>query len=169
MDFKKLWEKVKKKCEEFDEDPAHVMAIILAESYGDPLKDSGEARGLMQISRIALRDVNKIYGTHYVYDDLFDPRVNLEVGLRFLKLTKRRIRRLGYEPDIIAVGIAWNYGYGNLKKWLRLPPDNAVIDEFIPAETWKHYTDVEWYYQQLKKDPSLRWLTRRRRGGDVDE
>lgn len=61
------------------------LTIIAHESAGDPdaVSNTG-ARGLMQITGVALKAVNRALGTSYVRADLFDPKVNVMVGMGLL-------------------------------------------------------------------------------------
>jgi len=133
------------------DDLCWLYAIIMTESGGNPKAETPYARGLMQLSRIALEDIKNNFGVKFDYDEMFDPLRNIQAGAFYLSLLKKRIENLGYEPSRMLVGIAWNWGYGNLRKWLKLHPDNATIDEYLPPETISHIIDVEWHYQQCKK------------------
>lgn len=61
------------------------LTVIAHESAGNPDAVSGTgARGLMQITGVALKAVNRGLGTSYTRDDLFDPEVNVMVGMGLL-------------------------------------------------------------------------------------
>ena len=133
--------------DEIFDDVFWLYAIIMTESSGNPKAESPYARGLMQLSKIALKDVNKKFGTDFKYDDMFDPLSNVKAGALYLTLLKNRIRKLGLDPSRFIVSVAWNWGLGNLLKWMRQKADNSIIDESLPTETKAHAIDVEWYYQ----------------------
>jgi len=118
----------------------HVFALIETESAWDPNADSGYARGLMQVSRAALKDINQIYSTNFDYDDMFRPDRNIFVGIRYLRRLYRMF--LDYErADILAV-MAYNWGIGNVLNWLAMrDPSNCKIDEAVPQETKAHLID----------------------------
>lgn len=61
------------------------LTIIAHESAGNPdaVSNTG-ARGLMQITGVALRAVNRGLGTTYTRDDLFTPEINVMVGMGLL-------------------------------------------------------------------------------------
>lgn len=52
-----------------------IDAIGQVESNGriQAVGDNGLAKGIFQIQPIVIKDVNRIYGTHYTHDDAFDP------------------------------------------------------------------------------------------------
>jgi soluble lytic murein transglycosylase-like protein len=65
-------------CRKHSLDPALVMAVIHAESQFDPLAVSPKgAVGLMQLSPIVTRELG--------IDDPFDPKLNIDGGVRYLK------------------------------------------------------------------------------------
>jgi soluble lytic murein transglycosylase-like protein len=65
-------------CRKHSLDPALVMAVIHAESQFDPKAVSPKgAMGLMQLSPIVTRELG--------IDDPFDPRINIDGGVRYLK------------------------------------------------------------------------------------
>ena len=153
MKILEIWKKVCEISERLNADPYHVMAIVPTESYGDPLADSGYARGLMQLSKIALKDVNNYYGMKFRYGDLYDPEIALEAGIRYLKLLTMRLGGiLKRVPTVAELAMAWNWGVGHVKKWLTSAPENSAIDEAVPKETKAHVLDVMWYYARLKRD-----------------
>jgi len=118
----------------------HVFALIETESAWDPNADSGYARGLMQVSRAALKDINQIYSTNFDYDDMFRPDRNIFVGIRYLRRLYRMF--LGYERADILTVMAYNWGIGNVLKWLAMrDPSNCKIDEAVPQETKAHLID----------------------------
>ena len=128
----------------------HVFALIETESAWNPNADSGFARGLLQVSREALEDINGLYSTNFDFDDMFRPDRNIFVGIRYL----RRLYRvfLEYEhADILAV-MAYNWGLGNVIEWLMLKnPSNCRIDEAVPAETKAHLIDFLFWSEYWRK------------------
>jgi soluble lytic murein transglycosylase-like protein len=65
--------------------PSVVLSIIAVESDGNP-NASGPAgeKGLMQLTRIALQEVNNREGTAVSFDALTDPGTNIRVGSAYL-------------------------------------------------------------------------------------
>ena len=68
-----------------------VYAIIMAESQGYPLayNKSTDARGLGQITPVALEDLNKHFGDFYSADR-FDPQTNIEMIVQTLWLLEHQ-------------------------------------------------------------------------------
>ena len=135
----------------------HIFALIETESAWDPSADSGFARGLMQVSREALEDINRLYSTNFSYEDMFRPYFNIFIGVRYLRRLYRMF--LDYEhADILAV-MAYNWGVGNVLNWLTMKdPSNSTIDEAVPKETKAHLFDFlfwsEFWQKQLEKRES---------------
>lgn len=69
-----------------------IICLIWKESGFDPdLKNSGSsATGLMQVTKGAVAEVNRIEGTSYDHDDMKDPDENVEVGTTYLRILKKR-------------------------------------------------------------------------------
>lgn len=92
-------------------------AIIFHESNGNP-NARGRANdiGLMQVTPIALNDINKEFGTAFLPFELTDPEKNIEAGIRFIQLTERRLYGQGIEANIKEIAKAYNCGVvGSIK------------------------------------------------------
>ena len=75
--MKKEIEKIiDKVCKEIEIEPALVKAMVETESAGNPNSETLYARGLMQISKVALKEINDRYGLDYTYDEMFEPEKN---------------------------------------------------------------------------------------------
>ena len=74
-------------------DTSTAMALAQQESgfrqnvVGDQNRKN-KAYGLFQVRKPALQDVNRLYKTNYTMDDLEDPKINTEVGLRYYQAQK---------------------------------------------------------------------------------
>lgn len=91
---------------------AKVIAVLIAiESVGDPVAvgDHGQAHGLLQIHRVVIRDVNRIYGTRYRAADRFDPAASREICRLYLS-HYARAELLGREPTAEDMVRIWNGG-----------------------------------------------------------
>lgn len=98
-----------------------IEKIIEKESGGDPKAISkADCRGLMQLSRIAWKDVQGFYPElkKYSFDECWDdPEINVLFGERYLLIIKKRyLRNVGNDKDIL---ICYHDGPGNWKKWKR--------------------------------------------------
>lgn len=80
--------------------------------------DNGRAWGIVQIHKIAVDDVNRIYGTWYDHEDAFDPVCAQEIFELYLMAgIKRFKKRYGKEPTEQDVVRMWNGGiYHGYKK-----------------------------------------------------
>ena len=129
-------------------DPYLIFGIIMTESSGNPNADSGYARGLMQISKIALKDTKLPYN----YEDLFDPEKNIEVGIVYLKkLENYFLKRYGlFHLPLTILAYAW--GIGNVNRWLKdTKADNRFIDEAIPPEKKDYLYNVMFWTNKARE------------------
>jgi hypothetical protein len=85
---------------------AYVRALVERESNGNPLAQTGSARGLMQIVPVVLDDYNKRHGTPYQREHLFDPSINVAIGCELLRLIADSYRK--YHPRIANLQANWN-------------------------------------------------------------
>lgn len=99
--------------EEFGLDPDVVFAVIKTESdfRADAVSSAG-AVGLMQITKVALSDVNKMLGEEYEFSDMSDPYINIRCGCRYLRYLYDVLKDDGL------VFAAYNGGITNVLKWL---------------------------------------------------
>ena len=92
-----------------DVDPLLVHSVIQAESAFQPLAISAKgAEGLMQLMPATAR--------RFGVSDIFDPRENIEGGVRYLKY----LRDL-FQDDRLAIA-AYNAGEGAVTKYKGVPP-----------------------------------------------
>lgn len=88
-----------------------ITAIIAVESSGNTkaTASAGE-RGLMQITPIALKQVNEYFKKSFTKDDLFIAEKNIIVGTYFLSYLWHKFNNW----DLVTR--AFNYGEGNIRK-----------------------------------------------------
>ncbi|MBB6061872.1 soluble lytic murein transglycosylase [Thermosipho japonicus] len=149
----KIEEYIEETCIANNVDPDLVKAIIMTESGGNTDAESYYARGLMQISKIALKEINDLYRLNLTWDDMFNPYHNISIGVLYLKrLIDYFITKYPYNPFSVNFAImAYNFGIGMVNQWLRnTKPDNRFIDEYIPKETRDHLLDVMWWYTYFR-------------------
>lgn len=90
-------------------DPLLVHSVIAVESNYDPLAVSPKgAEGLMQLIPSTAR--------RFGVDDSFDPRQNIEAGVRYLRYLKDR-----FQDDRLALA-AYNAGEGAVERFKGIPP-----------------------------------------------
>lgn len=117
-----------------------IYAVIKTESGFDENAESNVgARGLMQIMEDAFDWVKFRMGDErdIGYDDMYDPRYNIEYGSYLIKLL---YEEYGDEATALA---AYHSGRGSVNEWLDDPKyskDGKTLDE-IPSSTAKHYVN----------------------------
>ncbi|MHC4223561.1 MAG: lytic transglycosylase domain-containing protein [Planctomycetota bacterium] len=120
QDVAGLREMVRQVAMEEGIDPLLALAVMHAESRGDPRAVSrARAIGLMQLR---LPTASEMAGRQLRESELFDPRLNAHLGCRYLYQLLRR-----YDGDLRLTLMAYNAGPGNLEKWQRLESDPQVI------------------------------------------
>jgi soluble lytic murein transglycosylase-like protein len=117
------------------EDPI-IERIIMTESSGkaDALNKGTGAKGLMQIMKNTAEKETG-FGVNYnlKYDELGDPEKNVKYGAAYFKGLKRYFK--GSDRDAL---IAYNWGPGNAKKWLKAGGDLGKL----PKETRNYITKI---------------------------
>lgn len=93
-------------------DPSLVRAVVHTESSGNAAayNDKAQATGLMQMTPIAVKEVNNQYGTNYTMADMKDPSKNLDAGTKLLAYYKKKT---GSDEQALA---AYNGGITRLRK-----------------------------------------------------
>ena len=123
-------------AETFDLDGALVGAVIQVESTFRPDAISRKgAIGLMQIMPETAAWLGEQRGQTITKDDLFDPKINVEVGTLYLKYLLDRF------PTDYAALAAYNAGPTNARRWLE---DNLWDGSYertgqIPFEETRSY------------------------------
>jgi len=117
-----------------------VYAVIETESSFRPdAVSSSDARGLMQITKITLTDINNRLGTNYTMNDLFDSEINVELGTFYLSYLYQRFGN--YET----VYAAYNAGPTIVSEWLQdtkySEDGKTLIHEAIPYQETKRYVE----------------------------
>lgn len=121
-------------------DRAIIHALIRQESRFNPYAESHSgATGLMQLMPRTASFVsgNSTYRTKEGLHSLKDPRINLEIGEKYIR---NLLDQDAVDNDLFSLAIAYNAGPGNLRKWKRelahIQDDPLLFIESIPmAET----------------------------------
>ncbi|KAB8029222.1 lytic transglycosylase domain-containing protein [Fluviispira multicolorata] len=138
-----------------DIDPIFVLSVIRQESAFDPYARSGaNARGLMQILPSTAKSIKRKVSAKQLYD----PFINIEVGISYLNRLLRR-----YDGRIEYVLAAYNAGASNLDKWRdRVSNDNMMLfSDYMPFRETRSYVSIilrnyYWYGRILsEKDDNL--------------
>jgi soluble lytic murein transglycosylase len=137
---------------DFDDlDPLFVGALIMAESDWNPHAFSRVgARGLMQLMPETGRRLAERLGVAIVSDDqLFDPTLNLRLGVAYLNELSRRFE--GRLPLVLA---SYNAGEEQVSKWW-LKHGGDDIEEFIAnipfRETRRYVQRVYVHYAEYQR------------------
>jgi len=120
---------VKEAARKYGVEPPLIMAVIQAESAGDPLAVSrAGAQGLMQL----MPETSAQLGV----SDPFDPAQNIMAGTRYLRQLLDR-----YQGDVRLALASYNWGIGNLENQ----------PGAMPKETKNYIATVESYYRSSAK------------------
>lgn len=88
-------------------------------------KKSG-ARGLGQITKIALKDYNNLNKEKYTFDDMYNPQKNIRVTDWYLNERIPKMLKAYKIPATLENTLAsYNFGIGNLKTGKNLPPETV--------------------------------------------
>jgi soluble lytic murein transglycosylase len=120
-------------------DAALIAAVIYAESKFSDRTSSAGARGLMQITREAAKDIERHSGgTTFEFSDLSDPEINIRYGTFLLRELIDR-----YDGDVVAALAAYNAGPGNVDRWggsdltleaIPFPETRAYVEEVLEKQ-----------------------------------
>lgn len=144
----------------FRVDRALVYAFMRQESLFDAMATSPVgARGLMQLMPRTAQSIHDIPGEVQAnVDVLFDPHLNIALGQRFLS---RLLSRSEVSGDLFKLGVAYNAGLGNLRKWLRngrFEHDPLLFIESLPARETRIFIERVmanlWIYRQRMGQPT---------------
>jgi hypothetical protein len=103
---------------------AFLRALAYGESRLDPRVDNGHAVGLLQVEHVVRLDFNKRQGARFTREDLFDPAINIRIGVDALRtiIASYRRRHAGFKNlqedwnnyrfvELLAQG--WNAGWSD--------------------------------------------------------
>ena len=140
-------------------DPALAFAHTLQESrFQTSAVSPAQARGLMQITPITVRQHAPRIGLNATYDDLDDPRINLAFGQQNLEMLRDSTATQSKLPKIMA---AYNAGLTPVTRWnyeVRDQNDPLLYMESIPYWETRSYVAIVmrnyWMYQRQGGVPS---------------
>ena len=161
MTFNELCNIVQKYADLYNVDPFLILGIIYTESSGNPEAESFTvdkngnkvvvARGLMQLTKIAVEEVNRIYGRTFTFEDMKAPEHNVDCGIL---LFKRYYNYWWNQGSMFALELAllsYSWGITSVINWLtKTKPDNGFIDEAIPPEKQYYNESVTFWYMKTK-------------------
>ena len=123
-----------------------IMAVIRAESNFDiAAVSSKNAKGLMQIKDETFSFVCEKYSlTDLDEDDIFDPSINVRVGVLYLKYLKEKF------GDTTTALCAYNAGEGVVAEWLkdtRYSSDKKTLIYIPYDETRSYIKKIRFYFK----------------------
>jgi peptidoglycan lytic transglycosylase len=127
---------IRQQSNEKEVDAALIAAVIYSESkFVDQTSDAG-ARGLMQITPDAAKEIERLSGgTTFELDDLSDPEINIRYGTFLLRELMAR-----FDDDEVAALAAYNAGPANVEEWggsglgledIPFPETRAYVEEVL--------------------------------------
>jgi soluble lytic murein transglycosylase len=127
---------IRQQSREKEVDAALIAAVIYSESKFVDQTSSAGARGLMQITPDAAKEIERLSGgTTFELDDLSDPEINIRYGTFLLR---ELIGRFG--GDEVAALAAYNAGPANVDAWggsgltlddIPFPETRAYVEEVL--------------------------------------
>lgn len=146
---KEIEDYVEASSREFDIPKAMILAVIKVESGFDrQARSSADARGLMQMTAVALKDVNRVLSEEYTVEQMYDPEINIRCGVAYLSILCRKYA--SYDTAFAA----YNAGQGNVDNWLwdsRYSNDKKQLYHIPFKETENYVEKVNHYYQEFQK------------------
>ena len=116
--------------------------MIRQESQFSAFAKSGKsAYGLMQILPSTAKMVNKEYDFKSNPRILFDPKINVETGTKYIE----SLLEIDYiQGDLLKALISYNAGPGNLSKWMKktnFNDDSFLLIESIPSRETRIFVE----------------------------
>lgn len=147
--MRELESHVNSASEEFGIPKAVIFSVMKAESDFDQYaRSSADARGLMQITSMALEDINRLLSENYTMTQMYDPKINIRCGVAYLSIL---YRKYGIYDTVYA---AYNAGQGNVDNWLYnslYSKDQKQLYHIPFHETSNYVKKVNQYYQEYQK------------------
>lgn len=132
------WEEIRQQARENGLDPFLIAALIRQESaFESNAVSPAGAHGLMQVLPRTGEAVSRNLGLiHFRREKLFDPRINISLGTRYLA---QLVERFGGNLSLALAG--YNAGPEKVKKWMERSPktDAEIFIENIPYEETRNY------------------------------
>ena len=127
---------IRQQASEKGVDASLIAAVIYSESKFSDATSSAGARGLMQITPEAAKEIERLSGgTTFKLDDLSDPEINIRYGTFLLRELLDR-----YEGDEAAALAAYNAGPTHADEWggsdlnvsdIPFPETRAYVEEVL--------------------------------------
>lgn len=139
------------KAKEMDLDPALVCTIITIESSWEPYAETPWARGLMGVSEPAVKDVNRIFGTNYTYDDMYKPEDNIDAGTKYIRfLIDEFLEDVPVTVLFNLLGFAYNAGIGRMQQFYQEKSLAKALRK-IPHQAMQYIWKITYLYPEWVK------------------
>lgn len=130
-----IWPELESLAQAHGLEPHFVLAIARAESGLNAHARNGKARGLMQVTPAAWRHVSQ-----RPFDEAWNWRLNLEVGVAYLALLKAELEAAG-QFSYPRLAAAYRFGPAALRRadydLKRLPAPRNKLYQVIFADRWQ--------------------------------
>jgi soluble lytic murein transglycosylase len=131
-----FWPLVRQHTRQTGIDPFMVLALMRQESLFDPAaRSSADARGAMQLLPRTAEQVAEKLGHPSPVNDLYEPEVNIPLGIAHLAELHTR-----YGGNWLEILAAYNGGEGAVTKWQQRFGD-LDGDEFVESITYRETRD----------------------------
>jgi soluble lytic murein transglycosylase len=130
---------IRQQAHEKGVDAALIAAVIYAESRFHDQTSSAGARGLMQITPAAAREIERLSGgTTFKLNDLSNPEINIRYGTFLLGELLGR-----YNGNKVAALAAYNAGPANVERWggsnlnladIQFPETRAYVEDVLAKQ-----------------------------------
>lgn len=89
-----------------------VIKLVETNGNSKAIGDNGKAFGILQIHKICIDDVNRIYGTFYTHDDAFDEGCSEEIFNLYINAgVKHFVNKYDKQPTEQDIVRMWNGGF----------------------------------------------------------
>jgi soluble lytic murein transglycosylase len=132
-------------------DPYLILSIIKVESgFNSSATSIKDAKGLMQVKDTTYSDVADVYPIDGGKIDLYDPEINIRVGVEYFKKLVNR-----YNGNYYIALLAYNAGIGNVNTWINsgiVPKnlDESIVPDIPFKETKDYLRKVIFTYNVYK-------------------
>lgn len=127
------------------------------DAVGDYVDGVPQSYGILQIKHIAIRDVNRKYGTKYTHQDAFDEACAEEIFNLYIKMWTAKLQKREGRPatpeDIVRIWNGGPRGYEkdstikHYNKYLRVRKNRYLCrDESKGEQPKMYYQWTPWYY-----------------------
>ncbi len=148
-------------AEKWGVDPDLVKSIINVESSFKPNAVSAKnCKGLMQLSKDATSTIWGVQADEK-WRGIYDPDINIETGTKYIKKWLNY-----YEGDVNKALADYNWGHGNLRKWLEKYKNDldGNLDK-LPKETREYFEKYKKAKEAFDKQKSeefgeCHWITK---------